>query len=154
MDENPTIVFTKPGEVVLENRERPSPGRGEMLIRTRCSLISTGTELTVLSGEFPPDSVWAQYGKFPFVPGYDNIGEVVDVGPDVDRSWVGRRIATYGRHTMYVKATPQSVRLIHRDISDEQAVFFTIAEIVMNGVRRSKVQWGETVIGTPSCSST
>lgn len=146
MDENPTIVFTKPGEVVLENREKPSPKSGELLIRTRCTLISTGTELTILNGEFPPESTWARYGEFPFLPGYDNIGEVVDVGPDVDRSWLGKKVATYGKHALYVTMNVQSVRLIHREIPDEQAVFFTIAEIVMNGVRRSQIEWGEAVV--------
>jgi NADPH-dependent curcumin reductase CurA len=53
---NPTIVFTKPQEVVLEDREIPSPKEGEVLIKTIRSLISIGTELTILSVKFPPDA--------------------------------------------------------------------------------------------------
>lgn len=49
----------KPGKVVIEQREIPSPASGQFLIKTICTLISTGTELTVLSGEFPKDSAWA-----------------------------------------------------------------------------------------------
>lgn len=146
MDKNTTVVFIKPGEVAIENREKPSPKIGELLIRTRCTLISTGTELTIFSGQFLPNSVWASYGKFPFVPGYDNVGEVIDIGPDVDRNWTGQRVATYGSHALFVTAKGQSARLIHQDISDEEAVFFTIAEIVMNGIRRAKVQWGEAIV--------
>ena len=144
MDKNPTVVFIKPKEVVIEDREVPVPKAGELLIKTHRTLISTGTELTILSGEFPPDSEWARYGRFPFAPGYDNIGEVVGVGPDVGSDWIGRRVATYGPHALYVVASAKSARLVHRDgVSDEQAVFFTIAEIVMNGVRRGNVRWGE-----------
>jgi NADPH2:quinone reductase len=32
--------------------------------------------------------------KFPFVPGYDLVGTVLEVGADVDASLVGKRVAT------------------------------------------------------------
>jgi len=85
------------------------------------------------------------YGKFPFVPGYNNIGEVTDVGPNVDRAWIGKRVASYGSHALYVVAEADSVRTIDRNVPDDQVVFFTIAEIVMNGVRRGEVEWGDSV---------
>lgn len=146
MKDNPTVVFTEPKHVVIENRPMPAPGDGAMLIQTLKTLISTGTELTILNGEFPRDSAWSAYGRFPFVPGYNNIGVVVDVGKNVDRSWIGRRVASYGPHAAYVVLSPESVRVVHRDILDEEAAFFTIAEIVMNGVRRGEVCWGESVV--------
>jgi len=146
MSKNPTVVFVEPKKVVIEDREVPSPQIGEVLIKTRRTLISTGTELTILSGEFLPNSSWANYGRFPFVPGYDNIGEVVDVGPGVDRSRIGQRTATYGAHAQYVKSPVAAVRPIQRDtVPDDEATFFTIAEICMNGVRRGNVRWREAV---------
>ncbi len=132
--------------MVLEDREVPEPGAGELLIRTRASLISTGTELTILEGNYPPGSKWAQYGKFPFVAGYDNVGEVVGVGPEVGEEWVGRRVATYGTHARFVCMPAAIARPIPPEVPDEQAAFFTIAEIVMNGVRRGGVTWGEAVV--------
>src|SRR5207302_5766520 len=90
--ENPTVVFTEPGKVVIEDRPKPPPNRGQLLIRTRRSLISTGTELTILSGDYPPDSHWSRYGKLPFVAGYSNVGEVIDVGAEVDAAWIGKRV--------------------------------------------------------------
>jgi len=117
-----------------------------MLVQTHRTLISTGTELTILSGEFPPGSRWADYGKFPFVPGYDHIGVVVEAGPNVDPSWLGRKVASYASHAAYVTLRPESVRPVRADISDEEASFFTLAEIVMNGVRRGAVCWGEAVV--------
>jgi len=146
MPRNPTVVFPARGKVVIEERDVPEPRSGELLIKTRCTLISTGTELTILSGQFPPDSRWAAYGRLPFVPGYDNVGEVIDVGPGGDKSWIGRRVATYGPHAQYVAMPADSARVIHRDIADEHAAFFTIAEIVMNGIRRGGVCWGESVV--------
>lgn len=142
---NPTVVFTAPRQVVVEDRPLPVPAAGEVLIQTHRTLISTGTELTILNGQFPPKSRWADYGRFPFVPGYDHIGTVVEVGPEVDRGWLGRKVASYASHAAYVLGRPSSLRQIHREIPDEQAAFFTLAEIAMNGVRRGQVTWGETV---------
>jgi hypothetical protein len=61
---NPTVVFRGPGVVEFEDRPRPTPGRGEVLLRTRRTLISSGTELTILSGDFALGSAWDGYGQF------------------------------------------------------------------------------------------
>lgn len=140
------MVFTRPREVVLEARERRTPGAGELLIETRLSLISTGTELTILSGEFPPGSFWAAYGKFPFAAGYSNIGVVQEVGAGADRSWIGRRVATRTPHAAWTIAPASEAVVIPDRVTDQQAAFFAIAGIVMNAVRRGRVAWGESVV--------
>ena len=147
MEANPTIVFPEKGKVVIEDREVPSPGAGELLIRTRCTLISTGTEMTILAGGHAPDSAWGQLERFPFLPGYDNIGEVVATGAGVGGEWIGRRVATYANHARYVLWDPSDARVVHRpSVPDAPAAFFTIAEICMNGLRRAGVRWGEAVV--------
>lgn len=143
---NPTVVFPKPKTVIVEDKEVPRIKGDEVLIRTERSLVSIGTELTILSGEFPPQSYWANYGKYPFTPGYDNIGIVVDAGPDADRSLIGKTVASYSPHAMYVSASQKDVTLVPQDVSMDEASFFTIAEIVMNGVRRSQLSFGESVV--------
>lgn len=142
---NPTVVFPAPKCVEIQSRPIPRPEPGQVLIRTRYTLVSIGTELTVLNGEYPPGSAWARYGTFPYVPGYNNIGEVVALGQGVDPSLMGQTVATYGTHARYVTAPVPALRRFHRTVPEEQAAFFTIAEIVMNGVRRSSLQWGESV---------
>lgn len=144
MPVDPVVVFKSPKQVIVEDRPRPAPARGELLIRTRRTLISTGTELTVLAGGYAADSAWAQYcGKFPFDPGYNNVGVVEAAGEGVDAAWVGRRVASYGPHAAWVVQAAASVHRIPDAVPDERAAFWTIAEIVMNGVRRGGVQWGE-----------
>ena len=145
MDRNPTIVFVEHEKAVIEDRQVPVPAENELLIRTKCTLISTGTELTILSGKYPEGSHWANYGKLPFLPGYDNVGEVVDVGRNVSADWIGKKVATCANHAKYVTFDCDSTRLIQRDIPDEEAVFLSISDIVMNGVRRSGVVWGDAV---------
>ncbi|HEY5586230.1 MAG TPA: zinc-binding dehydrogenase [Ruminiclostridium sp.] len=145
MGKNPTVVFPKPFEVVIEEREIPVPQKGELLIRTLASMVSIGTELTFLSNEFEQGSMWSNFIKYPFVPGYDNVGEVIDVGSEVDPSWVGKRVAAFGCHAAYITAPADEVRIVHRNITNEQAAFSTIAEIVINGVRHANIELGQAV---------
>lgn len=146
MENNAVVVFSSPRVVILEDREIPVPRKNELLIKTRMTLISTGTELTILTKDFPDDVDYVNYAKFPFYPGYNNLGEVVEVGEGVDRSWIGKRVASYGGHAQFVVSSPERVHTIERDISDDEAVFFTIAEIVLNGIRKGNVKLGENAV--------
>jgi threonine dehydrogenase-like Zn-dependent dehydrogenase len=146
MAENERIVFPERGVVRVEACPVPSPGPGEVLIRTRATLVSTGTELTALTADYPPGSTWEAMFPFPVRPGYDNVGEVVALGDGVDAAWLGRRVASLQPHARFVVATAGDCRPVPDEVSDEQATFSTIAEIVMNGVRRSGLTWGETVV--------
>ena len=142
---NDVVVFDAPRSVVVEDRAVPEPDAGEVLIETRRTLVSTGTELTIMAGEEPPGSKWDELASYPFEPGYNNIGIVTEVGDGVDSELIGTRVATYNSHQQYVVADVDHCRPVPDEVTDEEAVFFTIAEIVMNGVRRGRVAWGETV---------
>jgi 2-desacetyl-2-hydroxyethyl bacteriochlorophyllide A dehydrogenase len=138
---NPTVVFTADGEVTVAERDAPDPGRGELLVETTRSLISTGTELALLEGK-----VQGSWGERPIeAPGYSNVGEVVGVGDGVAADWVGTRVAVQGGHAKYVTAEPGGCRRVPEDVGDPAATFSRLAEITMNGVRRGEVEWGETV---------
>lgn len=154
MAENYAVVFPDEREVVLEDREIPDPGPDEVLVETERSLISTGTELSNLTGiddryvtseEYAPD--------FPFTPGYCNIGTVTEVGEELAADLVGTRVASYGSHAKYVTAAApapgtsqfRTYRPVPEAVDRDEASFFTIAEIVMNGIRKGRVAWGESV---------
>lgn len=145
MATNPTVVFSDVETVEVEDREVPEPDAGQVLIETDRTLVSTGTELTVLSGDVPPGSAWDQHIDYPFTPGYNNIGTVIETGEDVDDVEVGQRVGTYGSHARYICTRAGACRPVPDGVTDDEAVFFTIAEIVMNGVRRSEATWGEAV---------
>ena len=146
MARNEEIIFPERGLVRVEPCAMPEPAAGEVLTRTRATLVSTGTELTALMAAYPPDSSWEKMFPFPVRPGYDNVGEVVALGAGLELEWLGRRVATLEPHARYVVSAADACRLVPDDLSDEQASFFTIAEIVMNGVRRSRLTWGETAV--------
>ncbi|MCA1791788.1 MAG: zinc-binding dehydrogenase [Thioalkalivibrio sp.] len=146
MTENEAIIFPERGVVRVEACPVPTPGAAEVLIRTRTTLVSTGTELTALRADYPPGSVWETMFPFPVRPGYDNVGEVVALGESVEPVWLGRRVASLQPHARYVVAEASACRPVPDEVSDEAATFSTIAEIVMNGVRRSRFTWGEMVV--------
>jgi 2-desacetyl-2-hydroxyethyl bacteriochlorophyllide A dehydrogenase len=143
--DNPSVVFVEAGRVEIVNQPMPAPAAGEVLIRTTCSLISTGTELMLLSGKARHNSVWAEITEFPFRPGYSNVGEVVETGAGVEPWWLGRRVGTHTAHAAYVTCAVNALRPLPDTVRDEDATFGTLSEVVMNGLRRGRLTWGESV---------
>ncbi|NJN84061.1 MAG: hypothetical protein HC802_18510 [Caldilineaceae bacterium] len=84
MDANYEVLFVQSGVAELAPCRVPEAGEGQLLIRTRVSLISPGTERAWFLGL--PNTP----GVFPQRSGYSNIGEVVQVGPGVEGWSVGR----------------------------------------------------------------
>lgn len=158
MKKNHLLYFPEVRRAEVIETEIPEPGRGEYLIRSRCSLISTGTEMTAYCGEFDPGTTWEEHFSCPYYPGYTNIGEVIAAGEDADPALVGRRVATNCGHAAYAvtsginnaggdQAGGRTMFIPVPDgLADEKAVFFTIATIVMNGIRASRVKWGECAV--------
>lgn len=138
MTENPGITFAAERDAVVESKPMPEPGEGEVLIETEQTLVSTGTELMWLT-----DSHVSRDDIFPFEPGYNNVGTIVEAGPGVDDDAVGERVATYGGHQRYTVNSYDGCYAVPAALETEEAVYFTIGEIVMNGVRRSELAFGE-----------
>ena len=77
------LLFVAPRQVALEPVDLPEPGPGRLLVRTRFSGISTGTELLAYRGrldqELPIDERIGSLGgtfRYPFPYGYSCVGEV------------------------------------------------------------------------------
>lgn len=140
------VVFPQANQVAVQDLPIPALSGGHLLIKTRRSLISSGTELTMLGGEFESGGIWARDTKFPCQPGYANIGLVLDVGEGVDKSWIGRRVASYSPHAAVTAAWVGVCWPVPDGIDDESAAFFVIAQITMNALRRAQVSWGDSVV--------
>jgi 2-desacetyl-2-hydroxyethyl bacteriochlorophyllide A dehydrogenase len=68
------LLCVKPGDLRVIDRPRPTPGRGEVLIRiTRAGVC--GTDLHIFEGNQP-------YLNYPRVIGHELAGVVVETGPD------------------------------------------------------------------------
>jgi NADPH:quinone reductase-like Zn-dependent oxidoreductase len=76
----------EPSGLRLVERALPPPAAGQALVRVESTAVSFA-ESAMRRGRY--------YGQppFPFVPGYDFVGVVDAVGPGVNRSLTGRRVA-------------------------------------------------------------
>src|SRR6266852_9897749 len=92
--ESVEIIFTGKDQIELRRRTVGSPPRGHVLVESRCSLVSTGSELTCLGRRFAPGSHWDEWVKYPFRPGYSGVGLVREVGKGVTTLKQGQRIAS------------------------------------------------------------
>jgi threonine dehydrogenase-like Zn-dependent dehydrogenase len=143
-----TVVFPAAGQVALAERPLPALRPGEVLLRSRVTLVSPGTELTILDGNPSGGALgneWRKLRRFPYVAGYSNVGEVVAVGPDTSEQWLGRRVDSHSPHASYAICAAAELRPVPDGVSDEAAAFTTLAEVVMNGLRRAALSWGESV---------
>src|SRR5258706_3431375 len=84
------LFHTAPRRVEIRELPTPRPAAGEVLVRTLCSGISSGTERLVYRGEIPAelaldDTIDALGGTFsyPFAYGYACVGEVAESGQAV-----------------------------------------------------------------------
>ena len=141
---NKQVVFTGKRKAELTDAAMPEPGPNQVLIKTIKTLISTGTELSVLSGDAPEDSVWARMFPYPYIAGYTNLGEVVGLGEGAPGELLGRKVAGNGAHAHFVATGIDDIREVPDYIGDDISIFFNLAEIAMHGVRKGSIKWGDT----------
>ena len=79
--------FGEPGVLRQQEVADPDPGPGEVLVRVRATGINP-VDTYVRSGEY------ARLPTLPYTPGSDAAGEVVEIGPGVDRWTPGDRVYT------------------------------------------------------------
>lgn len=161
------------GETTLAEVPRPAAGRGQLLIRTRCSLISPGTERMLVEfgragwldkARQQPDKVRQVLEKVrtdgllptleavrnkldqPLALGYCNVGEVVEVGAGVSGFTVGERVASNGRHAEYVGVPVNLCAKVPDAVSDDAAAFTVLGAIALQGIRLAQPTLGEAMV--------
>ncbi|KPQ23287.1 MAG: putative Zn-dependent dehydrogenase [Halomonas sp. HL-48] len=78
-----TVVCAEPGHMTLEQRDPPSCGEGEALLRIR-RIGVCGTDIHAYGGNQP-------YFSYPRVLGHELAGEVVEVGRQGNAELIGKR---------------------------------------------------------------
>jgi len=90
--------FGGPDGFAVVERPVPEPGAGEVLVKVLAASVQF-TDVMLRKGQYPDLKE-----KPPLVLGYDLVGEVVKVGPDVASPSVGQRVAeltTTGSYAQY-----------------------------------------------------
>jgi 2-desacetyl-2-hydroxyethyl bacteriochlorophyllide A dehydrogenase len=143
------VVFVAEDDCRIEDFECDGPAEGELLIRNRVSLISTGTELAVLRKRhraFTTGGAMADWIAYPFRPGYAAVGEVIAVGSAVDAFTIGDLVWHPGGHATSVSIEAAKCKPVPAGLEPSDAVFLGLAEIAMTAVRRAPIELGERVL--------
>ena len=140
-----TICLTGPQTIECINQTIDGLQNNQVLIETHCSLISSGTELSIYSHSHASSQAWQEFSYFPRSMGYSNVGTVIEIGAEVDSAWLGKRVASRGCHSLFVVRDVEDLRVVPDNVSDEDATFAILAAVAMNGLRRGRLVWGEDV---------
>jgi len=108
------------GELVLDEVPEPSIGPRQVLVQTKVSAVSAGTERRMLYGR--PGDVREHAPDFPVVGafGYLAAGDVLEIGPDVDGLAPGDRVScgrVWGAHRELLDTDASSVLRIPDEMS-------------------------------------
>jgi threonine dehydrogenase-like Zn-dependent dehydrogenase len=137
MPEARAFWVTAPGHGEIRAHRLRPPGPGELLIRTRQSAISRGTESLVFRGEVP-QSEWRrmrcpfQEGEFPAPVkyGYSAVG-IVEDGP---AEALGRRVFCLHPHQDRFVAPSEAVVDVPDAVPDRRAALAANMETAINGM--------------------
>ncbi len=151
----PAVVFTSPDQVTVGSVQCAPCGPTEIVIRTLYSTVSPGTELRMLAGHYGAGD------KFPYVPGYSSVGEVIEVGAEAKGWRVGDLVSArntrpfadarslYGAHSaIKVLSTTDTDRpvLLPAGADPLDYVLCEIGAIPLRGVEAAAPKAGETAI--------
>jgi 2-desacetyl-2-hydroxyethyl bacteriochlorophyllide A dehydrogenase len=113
----------------------------QLLVKTRCSLISPGTERAALT------RLWND-AEFRENPGYALAGDVIATGCDVEGFSVGDRTISLVNHASLslVPAEPWVTLKIPDSVSYEDATFLPLASVALHAIRRAQITFGEVFV--------
>lgn len=155
------VAFTAPGRVeIVEEEDRPLQP-GEIRVRTLYSGISAGTELSAYRGTNPyltkrwnadrrlfvddPSRTSIQYPVVGW--GYEEVGEVIEIGPDASGLPAGTIVyGSWGhRSAAVLDAAYARERILPTGLDPILGIFSHIGATALNGILDASLRLGETV---------
>ena len=161
------------GATTLQDVPVPSASGHQLLVETRATVVSAGTERMLVEfgranviekARQQPDKVKQVVAKMrtdgigptldavrakleaPIPLGYCQAGVVVEAGARVSGFAVGHRVVTNGAHAEYVRVPHTLAAKIPDGVSFEAAAFTPLAAIGLQGIRLAAPTLGETVV--------
>jgi len=152
----------KTGSTEIAEVPCPAVQRGQVLIRSTCTLVSAGTERMLVEfgkagwiekAHQQPDKVRMVLDKIktdglmptleavfnkldqPLPLGYCNVGVAIEMGVGVEGFSVGDRVASNGKHAEVVSVPMNLCAKVPENVSDDEAAFTVIGAIGLQGIR-------------------
>ncbi len=155
-----SLILTAPRTLAFEDSAHAPLGADEVRIRTLCSGISAGTELTQYRGTNPFMSRRFDEARRLFVDdetpswnwpvrnlGYEEVGEIVELGSGVSGLNVGQHVYGTWNHKSHHVATVDYVRerLMPESADPRIGIFSHIGAVALNGVHDAGIRIGDTI---------
>jgi predicted dehydrogenase/threonine dehydrogenase-like Zn-dependent dehydrogenase len=148
----------------------PAIGPRDLLVRTRSTLVSAGTERMLVDfgraswlskALQQPDKVRQVFDKVrtdgllpaveavrakleqPIPLGYCNVGTVVSIGSEVSGYCIGDRVASNGAHAELVVVPRNLCVRVPDEVSDDEAAFTVLGAVALQGLRLVSPVLGE-----------
>ncbi|RLM54064.1 oxidoreductase [Halobellus sp. Atlit-31R] len=147
-----SLYFTDPLETAIRETS-VEVSADDVLVETRVSGVSAGTELLIYRGdapeELPADEALDTLGgdlSFPLRYGYAAVGDVISVGSAVDDEWLGRTVFAFAPHETHFAVPPEDLLPVPDDISAEEMALFPSVETATSLVLDGRPRLGEDVV--------
>ena len=147
------VVFSSPGEVEIRQDPALAPQADQVLVRTRFSAISAGTELMIYKGKAPENmsldsGLPALSGnlEFPLRYGYSAVGEVVALGASAPGELEGAAVFAFHPHASHFVASADELLPLPEGYPMEAALFLPNMETAVNFLHDGAPRVGERVV--------
>ncbi|WP_043589555.1 zinc-dependent alcohol dehydrogenase [Geminisphaera colitermitum] len=141
------VLFTSIGTAKLTDIDHRELNDDMVLVKNEVSAISAGTERAGLMDLPNLGDQRTPTGKFPRLLGYSGVGIVEKVGEKVGSIQVGDRVLTHwgSCHSNYNYVTEANLlKIDNKGLASEHAVFAVIAGFSLNGLRKTRLEIGES----------
>ena len=141
------IIFPNKGEVVLAHFELPSLGPKDVRIRTKYSLMSIGTELTILNQRYDPNTHFAKRFTFPQLKtGIQAVGKVEEIGTEVNNYKVGDHVFMRMAHGSHQVIPASECTIIPGTVNLKEACWCGLAKTAFRAAWAGKFETLEQVL--------
>ena len=148
-----TVTFTSPYKIELIQSALPSPGDAQVLIKTKISAISAGTELLLYRGQFPPNltvdatiPALSRPFAYPLAYGYASVGRVVAIGRCANKNLLGQMVFCFHPHESHYVIHQDQVIPLPEQMAPDDAVFLASMETAVNLLMDGQPVIGENVV--------
>lgn len=146
------VVIPRRNTLELRTVQVVEPRAGDVLVRTAYTSISAGTERMLLDGRMPHPAL-----LFPVVPGYETVGQVVQVGPKAPRDLLGQWVyvggarcfrgvnPAWGGQSEYLSAEAERVVPLG-PIEPATGVILALAATALHGINIAQIRRSDRVL--------
>lgn len=150
------LIAVAPREPVFHEYDVQPTGSGEARVRSTLTTISHGTEMSLYRGTAPFATQAFERARRAFVPheqgtiypmqlGTEYVGEVIEIGEDVNDVAVGDLVYGRGGHKEIQQAPAAELVRLPAGLEPEAALFVHHGCVALNALHDAKMRLGDSV---------